>query len=375
MSNNELFNIQYSLIFNYSIMKTNKFIYLFALLVTLSFGFIACNNETKESEDSNEVTESVKHYRHILFSETAFDNVKGIRELTAEEAKTVNNYKFTFDDKKRPVTIEFCRGEVILGYSSTGAAKITIEYTDSTETRLYFDKDGKAKVVNGEVFKSVFSLNETGMRTGLKFYDKEGNQIENHNKIASYTWAKLPNDMIKENRFNLAGDEVVMNEFCPFYELRFSYDDQGVVKRMANYEADTLYNCTAENCGDIGVSYFTFDINEHGDLQKFTVLNTVGQLSNLYWGWAKFENKIDEYGNTTEIAFWDQDDEYLAGKSIPVRQYKYDEYGAKIEETLMDGERNIINHPKNGFAIVEYNYNDQGHPTDTIRYDKDRVKL
>ena len=41
----------------------------------------------------------------------------------------------------------------------------------------------------------------------------------------------------------------------------------------------------------------------------------------------------------------------------------------------MDGERNIINHPKNGFAIVEYNYNDQGHPTDTIRYDKDRVKL
>ena len=33
--------------------------------------------------------------------------------------------------------------------------------------------------------------------------------------------------------------------------------------------ADTLYNCTAENCGDIGVSYFTFSPNENGDVENF----------------------------------------------------------------------------------------------------------
>lgn len=356
-------------------MKTNKLIFAFSLVAILSFSFIACNNETKETEDKNEVTENVKHYRHILFSETSFDNVQGTYELTGEETKTVNNYKFTYDEKNRPIAIEYCRAETLLGYSSTGAAKITITYTDNSETRLYFDKDGKEKLVSGKVYKSVFSLDETGMRTGLTFYDKEGINIENRNKVASYTWAKLPDNMIKENRFNLAGEEVVMNEFCPFYELRFTYDEKGFVKRMANYEADTLYNCTAENCGDIGVSYFTFDISEKGDLQKFTVLNTVGQLSNLFWGWAKFEIKVDDNGNVLERAFWDQDDEYLAGKSIPVRQYKYDQHGAKVEEILMDGDRNMMNHPKNGFAIVEYKYNELGHPTDTIKYDKERIEL
>lgn len=356
-------------------MKTKNLVYLLSLLAFLSLGFMACNSGGKETDENTETTQAVKHYRHILFSETAFDGINGTHEISADQAKNINNYKFTYDEKNRPVSIEFCRGDVLLGYSSTGAAKITIEYTDSTETRLYFDKEGKSKEVNGKVFKSVFSTDATGMRTGLKFYDKEGNQIENRNKIANYTWKKLPDGMIKENRFNLAGEEVVMNQFCPFYELRFTYDDRGFVKRMANYQADTLYNCTEENCGDIGVSYFAFDVNDKGDLLKFTVCNTVGQLSNLYWGWAKFEQKLDENGNLTEIAYWDQDNEYLSGKSVPVRQFKYDEHGAVTEVTFMDSERNVINDPKEGFAIVEYKYNEQGNPTDTIRYDKERVVI
>ena len=42
-----------------------------------------------------------------------------------------------------------------------------------------------------------------------------------------------------------------------------------------------LYNCTAENCGEVGVSYFLFKNNEHGDLETFSVHNTAGQLSNF----------------------------------------------------------------------------------------------
>ena len=61
-----------------------------------------------------------------------------------------------------------------------------------------------------------------------------------------------------------------MNPFCPFYELRFTYNDKGYVMDMANYENDSLYNCTAENCGDIGVSYFEFEPNEFGDVLSFS---------------------------------------------------------------------------------------------------------
>jgi hypothetical protein len=351
-------------------MKTNKFLFFSGLAIALSIGFLSC-----KSGNSSQTSDNVKHYRQILFSETNFDNITGNHEITAGEAKTINNYKFTLDDKKRPVTIEYCRDTVLLGYGSTDAPKIVITYTDTTEIRLYFDKDNKPQEIEGKVFKSVYKLDKNGMRTGLKFYDKEGKQVENRNKIASYTWSKLPDGMVKENRFNLAGKEVIMNEFCPFYELRFSYDDKGFVKRMANYQADTLYNCTAENCGDIGVSYFAFALSDKGDLKEFSVHNASGKPSNLYWGWSKFVNQVDSLGYVTETAFWDQDLEYLSGKKVPVHQYKYDTHGARIEEIAMDGNRNIINDPNSGIAIKEFKYNELGFPTDTVKYDNKRIEI
>jgi len=352
-------------------MKKNKFLFFLTFAAILSVGFISCGDKN----DGKETSENVKYYRQILFSETAFDNITGNYEITAEEAKIVNNYKFTLDEKQRPISIEFCRDTVLLGYGSTDASKIVISYTDSTETRLYFDKDGKEQEVDGKVFKSVFSLDKTGMRTGLKFYDKEGKQIENRNKIAYYTWSKLPDGMVKENRFNLEDKEVIMNEFCPFFELRFSYNEKGFVTRMANFQADTLSNCTAENCGDIGVSYFSFVISDKGDLNEFAVYNASGKHSNLYWGWSKFVNTVDSLGNVTETIFWDQDEEFLSGKKVPVYQYKYDTHGAKIETVFMDAKKNIINHPESGVAITEFKYNELGQPTDTLKYDSKRVKI
>jgi len=352
--------------------KSNQVLFL-VLVALISFGITSCNNGKSGANEPSQP--NVKHFRHILFSETNFDDIKGTYEITAEEAKTINNYKFTYDEKNRPVTIEYGRGSILLGEASTDAPKIVFAYTDSTETRTYFDKDTIAQVVDGDVFTSVFSLDANGMRTGLKFYGKDGTQIENRNKIASYTWTKLPDGLIKENRYNMAGTEVIMNEFCPFFELRFTYNEKGHVTRMANYQADTLYNCTAENCGDIGVSYFSFKISDKGDLNEFSVHNTTGRYSNLYWGWAKFVNTYDSVGNNIETAYWDQDEEYLSGKKVPVYQFKYDAHGSRIEMAFLDANKNLINHPQSGVAVMEFAYNELGQPSDTIKYDNKRVKL
>jgi len=355
-------------------MKKFKTFILTGSIALIGIVLSSCNQGSNQN-DSAQSADTLRHFRHIMFSETAFDGIRGTYEISSEEAKTINNYKFIFDSKNRPTSVEFCRGDVRLGYARMDAAKIEISYTDSTETRLFFDKDNKPAEVNGKVFKYVFSHDKDGLRTGLKFYDKDGNPMENRNKIAYYTWSKLPDGMIKENRFNLKGEEVVMNQFCPFYELRFSYNDRGLVTRMANYQADTLYNCTAENCGDIGVSYFAFEMSDNGDVQKFSVHNTAGRLANLYWGWAKYENKYDSVGNVLETAYWDQDDEFLKGKKVPIYQYKYDAHGSVIEVTNLDGKRTIMDNPDRGVAITEYKYNEQGLPTDTLKFDKKRVKI
>jgi hypothetical protein len=297
----------------------------------------------------------------LLFSETPWDLERGARELTAEEASDINSYKFTYDDTGRLLSVEFVRGDELLGYSSMGgAAKITYEYSDNKQIKHFFDENGQ-QIESGGVFTYEYTLDADGTRTGLKFFDKEGQPVENRNKIHSWVWAILDDGMVQK-KYNLANEETIMNPFCPFYELRFTYNDKGYVTRMANYMGDTLYNCTAENCGDIGVSYFEFNPNENGDNLSFSVYNATGQMSNLYWGWSRRVSKYDENGYVLEMSVFDQDNEYVGGKSVPVTQYAYDSHGALIETINMDKDRNIINNPENGVAITEYKYDEKEQP-------------
>lgn len=344
--------------------------YLLAILF-VSLVIVSCN----QKQTGKESLAGVEYYRNLQFSETPFDIEKGTHPLTPEEAKTINSYKFTKDSLGRLVSVEFVRNDKLLGYSGIrGAAKITYTYSGNKQIKHFFNKNNEPIEPEG-VYTAEYTLDSAGLRTGLKFYSKDGQPVENRNKIHSYVWTKLPDGMIRELRYNLANEETVMNPFCPFYELRFTYNDKGYVTRMANYKADTLYNCTAENCGDIGVSYFTFSPNEKGDLLKFAVFNVYGQMSNLYWGWSKRENKVDDNGYLLEASVYDQDNEYVGGKNIPITAYKYDEHGALTEVTNMDKNRKIINDPENGIAVIRYSYDDLGNPKDTLRFDKNMVAV
>ena len=352
-------------------MKISKlFLHVF-LISGILFSLVSCSG----GGDKKEVKKGVEFYRGLQFSETPYDTEKGVHLLTAGEAASINNYKFTYDDAGRLSSVEFNRNNVLLAYSSMGgAAKISYEYKDNKQIKRYFNKENE-QIESAGVFTAEYTLDEKGNRTGLKFFGKDGSPVENRNKIHSWVWSVLPDGMVREQRYNLANVEVVMNPFCPFYELRFSYNDKGYVTRMANYMADTLYNCTAENCGDIGVSYFSFTPNEHGDMLKFEVFNVIGQMSNLYWGWSRFERKVDENGYVLETAYFDQDNEYLGGKNVPVSQNKYDEHGALVEVRNLDKDRNLINDPNNGVAITEHKYDELGNRIETITYDKDRVQV
>ena len=352
-------------------MKLSKLIIPTILIIVMGIGIVSCTGKTSQKN----IHTGVEYYRALQFSETPYDTEKGIHPLTADEAKTINSYKFTYDNSGRLLSVEFVRNDVLLGYSSmSGAAKIVYDYVNDKQLKHYFNKDNEPLEPSG-VYTAEYTLDENGNRIGLRFLDKDGSPVENRNNIHSWTWSILDDGMVRELRYNLAKEEVVMNPFCPFYELRFSYNEKGYLTRMANYMGDTLYNCTAENCGDIGVSYFLFTPNEHGDVESFSVFNVYGQMSNLYAGWSKRLNKFDENGYVTETAVFDQDDEYVSGNSIPVTQNVYDSHGALIEVRNMDKDRNIINQPESGVAITEYKYDEVGNRIETLRYDKNRVPV
>jgi YD repeat-containing protein len=352
-------------------MKLNRLTHIYCLTLIIGIVIAACTGKTSSKNPQSRV----EYYRNLQFSETPYDTEKGAHKLTADQAKTINCYKLTYDNSNRLVSVEFVRNDSLLSYGSLGgAAKIVYEYKDNKQVKHFFDKKNQPVEPSG-YFSAEYTLNDKGIRTGLKFFDKNGNPVENRNKIHSYVWSILPDGMVKELRYDLQGKETVMNPFCPFYELRFSYDEKGYVTRMANYMADTLYNCTAENCGDIGVSYFTFASNAAGDVDTFSVYNVRGQMSNLYWGWSKRINKYDENGYALETVYFDQDNEYVGGKLVPVTQNIIDDHGALAEVRNMDKNRKLINSPETGVAITEYKYDETGNRTETLRYDKDRVPV
>ncbi len=341
-------------------------LYSFLLVALATIGIYSCSTKTSQQA----APDNVKYFRGLLFSETPWDYERGSRALTADEAKTINNYKFTWNDKNQLVSVEYNRNDSLLGYSGMGAAKVTYTYEGNLQIKRFFDEKNNP-VKNGGASVFEYTLNDEGMRVALRFLDENGQPVENRNNIHNYVWSKLPDGMIRELRYNLAGEETIMNPFCPFYELRFTYDTNGYVTRMANYDNDTLYNCTAENCGDIGVSYFLFKNNEQGDLLEFSVHNVTGQMSNLYWGWAKRVNVVDANGYVIETTIYDQDNEFLGGKGIPVTQSVYDEHGAVVKRISMDKDKNVINDPNSGVAVTEYKYDEAGRRIETLRFDKD----
>lgn len=352
-------------------MKKIRLLFPALMMGLLVLSVQSCNQSaTKEN-----ISKGVEHYRLLQFSETPFDTETGLHSLTPQQAENINNYRFTYNDQGQLISVEYCRGNELLTYGSLGgAARIVYTYDNNRQVKSYYNKEGE-QIESGGVYTAEYTLDENGTRTSLRFLDKDGNNIENRNDIHRYTWNQLDNGLIRELRYNLNDEETIMNPFCPFYELRFEYDEKGYVTMMSNFQADTLYNCTAENCGDIGVAYFKFANSDKGDLLSFSVHNTTGQLSNLYWGWAKRVNKVDENGYVTETTLFDQDDEYLSGNNAPVTRYRYDEHGALIEATTLDIDGNIINNPGSGVAVTEYIYDDKGNRTETLRFDRNRVAV
>ncbi len=69
------------------------------LLVGLfAISFYSCKPKTAATQPEN-----VSYFRSLLFSETPWDTESGVHPITAEEAKTINNYKLTYDENKRLV--------------------------------------------------------------------------------------------------------------------------------------------------------------------------------------------------------------------------------------------------------------------------------
>jgi len=72
-----------------------------------------------------------------------------------------------------------------------GAAKAVYTYDGNKQVRRVFDaKNTPAQDDGVSVFE--YTLDSTGMRVALRFWDEVGQPVENRNKIQNYVWKEIP---------------------------------------------------------------------------------------------------------------------------------------------------------------------------------------
>ncbi len=61
--------------------------------LTLVLAMLSCQSGEKSTDSG------IAYYRQLKFSETPFDLITGNHEITADEAKKANHYKFSYDEE------------------------------------------------------------------------------------------------------------------------------------------------------------------------------------------------------------------------------------------------------------------------------------
>jgi hypothetical protein len=345
--------------------------WIFAL-VLLSAALISGCRDKQSSRQSRHT--GIEFYRSLQWSETPYDTENGIHRLDPEKIKNVNYYKFTYDEKGLIQSVEFMRNNILLNYSLMGVvAKIVYRYDGSMQTKFFYNSKGEPVEQDG-IYAVQYALDSKGNRVQLMYLGRDGSMINNNKGIHYYNWKLLQDGTVKENRFSLEGQEVALDTYCSFLELRFSYNDKGYLTRMANYRNDTLINCRG-NSGKYSVGYLAFTTDEAGDVLKTESFTASGQPSELQAGWSKRIFKYDENGNKTECSFYDINNEPLNNGYATVIKYSYDDHGALTEMKFSGRDDQPVTDPVTGAALLKYTYDEEGRRTDTTYFDRNNSEI
>lgn len=269
-----------------------------ALLVTIiSSSSFAGNNPDSE------------YFRHLMFRESPFAPYKGIHPISQAEASSVAHYKFSYNNDGKVISIAHQIGDEIINNNGNWdtfvwfSPKVTIEYSDDGEIHRYFNADNEQVQTHGKVYTAKYKHNNQGMRTSLKFFDKQNAPSENAWNANRYEWSVDEESRIVEKRFSLNNELVSIRPEFKFYETRLDYDENGVLQFVYNYGKEGK---PANNDSGAGIDRIYYDLA--GNFQRWQVFSkdgkpVAGNRPMVHVG----EHLYDQYGNKIGLRGFDID--------------------------------------------------------------------
>lgn len=242
------------------------------------------------------------YFRHLRYNHVspyiALAGTYPIDELTAQ---STSHYIFKYDNSDRIVEIinNHYHTEKKHPLASLGVYKAVISYSKNTETRVFFDKNGKRITNDRAVYKEVYSYNKKGFKSKLEFYNLENEPMESNWGISEYQWSKHKK-LIIEKRFNLNDEAVSLSPYFRFGITGISLDKKGIPK--AHYNLDQNLNIINN---DKGTASYHDIYDESENHVTYSYHDANGKLILNQWGFAYGEKKYDAIGNQIGLEQFD----------------------------------------------------------------------
>ena len=311
-----------------------------------------------------------KYFEHLVFRETPYSNTKGRIQLTENESNSINHFKLSYDKSKRLILIEYLYKNNLIELKRSGildgkrflAPKTKIDYTKGTETRTFFDINNNPTLNGMGIFKEVYSYDKKGKRIGLKFYNKNGEPINNNWNIFEYTWKHINNTSVLETRKDIKGINVSMRPYYKFYNTLYKFNDKRLLISMNN--VDENLKLINDETG-IAIDESTFDKNNN--LISFKFFNakkepTVGSFLGSAGGFATYDNN----GNCLKYAVIGLDGNFKIrkGNNYAYSKYEFDGFGNFVGYANYGIDNKIK--IRRGIASVKYIY-DKENPVQILK--------
>lgn len=276
--------------------------------IVLHFLLLICATSVYSQTDSN-----TEYYRHLRYNHVSpYVSVEGIHPIDESTAKLTSHYVFKYDDSGRLMEIinNHYHTEKKHPLASIGVYKLSIEYKDDQEIRVFYDPNGKRVSNDRNVFKEVYSYDKNQFKNKLEFFDLDDNPMESNWKIAAYRWTK-DQDLVIERRYNLTEELVDVSPYFEFGITGILIDKNGLPK--AHYNLNDQLEVT--NNSD-GVASYQDDFDAVGNHIKYSYYNENDSLTMNQWGFAYGKKSYDKIGNIVLLEQYDTQGEITRSRPV-----------------------------------------------------------
>lgn len=345
------------------------------------------------------VAQKTEYYRHLLFRESPYSDIKGVHQIDKTKAQKETHYRFVYDDQNRVIEVSHRLGDFLINDNDNWdsfiwfSPKMTVEYKENQEIRHFFNRLDDKIETHGKMYKAIFDVDENGKRTAVKFYDKEDNPSENAWNIHTYQWTDLGDGNVLEKRFNLKNEPQPFRPDFTFYTVRLEFGNDDLLDFVHHLDKDgNRINNTMKAAMDRIVydqegnfsRWMVFDkdlkpvegnapefaIGEHlydarGNKVELRGFDIIGR--NKAWpnGGARVLNTYDSYNNQVEVKILD-----LKGNVLQHVKREYSKDGRRIEWIKYLDANGELNMPKGApFAAIKFEYAEDGSMSGRKRFD------